>query len=62
MKRLFLRYFGNQGDKIPRDSTRLSSDVASLREVDKNIKEQAENITLWMAEHPNGKVDFVWLG
>ena len=61
MKRLFIRYFEKQEDKIPVDSTFVCGIHEDTATIDNTIEKHIGDITNWIKHRPAGKVDFVWL-
>jgi hypothetical protein len=61
VKKLYIRYFENK-DGIPTNSVPLEG-CPFCEGVNENLmsEDEAEDIAKWMNEHPEGKVDVVWL-
>ena len=61
MKRLFIRFFENKEDQIPKDSMFLCNQNAGETNRLAAIADVASNVADWVERKPNGKVDYVWL-
>lgn len=61
MKRLFIRFFENKEDQIPKDSYPLCNQDKDAGEIDIALLDIHWNSAVWMKAHQNGKVDLVWL-
>jgi len=61
MKQLFIRFFDNKLNGVPTDSHVICSQCASEENTKKMIEAYSFEVAEWMKNHPDGKVDFVWL-
>ena len=61
MKKLYVRFFDHKDKQIPVNSYFVCVDNCGNRERLKSIKSAADNISVWMREHTEGKTDFVWV-
>ena len=61
MKILFIRFFYNKEDSVPRHSLPICKSIDTKTRQEANILEQMPNLFDWMNQYPNGKVDYVWL-
>ncbi len=61
MKLFFMRFFTHRDLTIPYDSWALCSGAASVDDQKMEVETRSDHIVNWFKNHPNGKVDFVWL-
>lgn len=60
-RKLFIRFFEYKDHEIPYDSHPLKINNYLIQEGASFITEFDDEIADWMTNHPDGKVDFVWL-
>lgn len=61
MKKLYIRFFDNKLSGIPTDSHIICRGDITFDLMRDLIKVYAYESANWMINHPEGKVDFVWL-
>lgn len=60
-RRIFIRYFADKNDEIPKDSNPIVDADNKLASRYINDYQCGANVSDWLERYPNGKVDFVIL-
>ena len=61
MKKLYIRYFDDRLSTMPLSSYVVLQGVIKGSTLGEAIGACTADIDSWMGQHPDGKVDFVWL-
>lgn len=61
MKLLFIRFFVNKNDTIPHDSFPICKSTDTKTQQEGKILDKIAHLFDWTNQHPDGKVDLVWL-
>jgi len=60
-KRLYIRYFNSHDTEVPINSAYVLEENVNMANQARILRDYGINIAVHLDQHPNGKVDFVWL-